>query len=493
MKKRTQILALVLAMLTVSPAIASCAEKTDDQPSQTNPLVTEALTEGETGESFDPGLPDGLDFEGKDFVILTKGDSYSDWKEASIWVEEDDGDGLNGAIFRRNSYLMETYNFNFKEIRTSDPAADINKVVSSQTDDYQVVMPPFGVCGSMAAAGNFMNLYDLEYTNFEQRWWDQSSIKDLTIAGKLYFVGSDISNLNNDATWCTMFSKDIIKDLTLPSPYDLVAQNEWTFENYYVQFQSASMDMDGDSRMGNDDRYANLTQNENYQAMYLASGERFIDKDEEDYPMLVLGSSERCVGVLDSLIDIMMDANFSYNYHTKASSLGYHLQTTKMFENKLGLFWTTNLQIVIRLRDLDADFGIVPVPKYDSAQEDYANVVWGVGSYVAVPVTCTDTGYVGAVLEAMAAKSRELVRPAYYDIALESKYLRDEESIEMLDIVIDQRVYDLGLAYDFGGISSIVQTLISTKSNNISKMVDAKKKSINKAIEKVVDGFMEND
>lgn len=241
--------------------------------------------------------------------------------------------------------------------------------------------------------------------------------------------------------------------------------------------------------MSHDDQYANLTQNENYNAMFLGSGEHLISKDSDDMPVISLGTNERCVGVLDSLIEIMMDKNFSYNYHTMASSLGNHLQTTKMFEEGRGLFWVTNLQIVIRLRNLDADFGIVPVPKYDAAQEQYANVVWKVGSYVAVPITCTDQEFVSAILEAMAAKSRQLLRPAYYEVALTAKYLRDEESRNMLDIVFDERVFDLGLAYNFGGIADIVQNLVSSKSNNISKSMASKGKAIDKAITKIVDKF----
>jgi hypothetical protein len=156
---------------------------------------------------------------------------------------------------------------------------------------------------------------------------------------------------------------------------------------------------------------------------------------------------------------IMLDEQFSLNYHTKASALGYHLWTTQMFEESRGLFWITNLQIVIRLRDLETPMGIVPVPKFSEDQEDYSNVVWTVGSYVAVPKTVTDQQRVGVILEAMAAKSMQLLRPAYYDIALNGKYLRDEESIGMLDIIIKERVYDLGLAYGFGGITDIIQGL----------------------------------
>ena len=36
------------------------------------------------------------------------------------------------------------------------------------------------------------------------------------------------------------------------------------------------------------------------------------------------------------------------------------------------------------------------------------------------------------------------VIPAYYDVVLKSKYARDEKSVEMLDIIYDNRICDLG-------------------------------------------------
>ena len=40
--------------------------------------------------------------------------------------------------------------------------------------------------------------------------------------------------------------------------------------------------------------------------------------------------------------------------------------------------------------------------------------------------------------------------PAYYDVALTGKHIRDEDSAEMLDIILDGRVFDLGYIYNVG-------------------------------------------
>lgn len=481
--------ALLLCVFIIASVFASCAQKAGDEPKST--VATDASTTAETN-IYDPGLPD-FNFEGSAFTILTKAvATYNEWGEVSVWTEAENGDAVNDAIFRRNSYIEEIYNIDIVEYQSGTVTGDITKSVAAADNAYDVVMPSFGDCGSLAASGNFLDLFDLEYTDFSRAWWDQRSVDDLTIAKKLFFVSSDISNLNNDATWCTMFNKEMIADYTLTSPYDLVGQNKWTYENFYNMYYNVSTDINGNGKFDADDIYVNLTQNENYNAMYIGSGERLIEKDANDIPVISLGTDERSVSVLEIMVSIMTDEQFSLNYHTKASSLGYHLWTTQMFEESRGLFWITNLQIVIRLRNLETAMGIVPVPKFSEDQAVYSNVVWTVGSYVAVPKTISDLQRVSVILEAMAAKSMQLLRPAYYNIALNGKYLRDEESIEMLDIVIAERVYDLGLAYGFGGITEIVQSLVSKGNTGLMSAMDSKSKSIQSAIDKVVAKFEEN-
>lgn len=493
-KNSTRIIAMLIAALICSMSLASCGSGSSDKPAQTaaNTQSADETTTAETSMSYDPGLPE-KDYEGANFTILTKGVSaYNEWGETSIYTENENGDVVNDAIYQRNRSVEEKYNIKIVEFQSENPTADTQKSVSAGDGAYDVVMPSFGDSGTLAAGGYLYDINEAEYINLEKPWWDQRSVADLSVDNRLYFVSSDISTLNNDATWCTMFSKDLINSYSVPNPYELVASNEWTFDNFYSMYKGVSGDLDGDGTYGPYDLYPNLTQNENYNAMYLGTGDRLISKDANDIPQIALGQDERSVKIIETLNSIMNDKQFSFNYHTGAKDLGYHLWTTQMFEEGRGLFWITNLQIVIRLRDLDSNFGIVPVPKYSADQENYSNVVWTVGSYVAIPKTTNDIERTGIILEALAAKSMEVLRPAYYDSALQGKYLRDEESVDMLDIIIGERVYDLGLAFDFGGISSILQSVMEKNSTDIASTLAKKTSAIQAAIDKTVTNFQEN-
>ena len=47
-------------------------------------------------------------------------------------------------------------------------------------------------------------------------------------------------------------------------------------------------------------------------------------------------------------------------------------------------------------------------------------------------------------MELMACESMKTVIPVYYDTVLKNKYARDERSIEMLDLIYENRICDLG-------------------------------------------------
>ena len=63
------------------------------------------------------------------------------------------------------------------------------------------------------------------------------------------------------------------------------------------------------------------------------------------------------------------------------------------------------------------------------------------------PETLSDADDIPAeaslVIEALASMSKE-VYTAYYDVSLKGNAARDEESLEMLEIIFDTRVLDLG-------------------------------------------------
>ena len=114
-----------------------------------------------------------------------------------------------------------------------------------------------------------------------------------------------------------------------------------------------------------------------------------------------------------------------------------------IFEEGRALFTDMNMTDVITLRTMDADFGIVPWPKYDEQSEYCTNVDAGTNLFV-VPITASDPERTSAILEAMSKISSRTVLPAYFEVTLQGKASRDNESAGMLDIIKSALIFDLG-------------------------------------------------
>ncbi|MDD4495943.1 MAG: hypothetical protein PHV32_16660, partial [Eubacteriales bacterium] len=438
MNMKSSFAALILAILIASGfIITSCAAPAEDNASTAVTETAEAITEEESTE-LQPNLPDNLDFEGQDFMFLVSSANDTngvDWVTYDIWVESENGDAINDAVFMRNLYLKDKYNVNIVQTDSgsSPTLAMTQKSVKAGSDDYDAVITNIAAGGTLAQSGMIYNLYDVGYIDLTMPWWDQRAVEDLSIGGKVYYATGDVTSINNDATWVLMFSKKLAADNNIPNLYDAVRSGNWTFDMMLENMRTVARDVNGDGKMGYDeDIYGFATHASSGPGLMYASGEKITKKDADGYPTLAV-NVERMAGVIELAGQILSDRNitFTLTHHSKTTD-----ELRNLFEGGRALFFGEVMQCIIRMRASENDFGLISWPKYDENQDEYYNHVHSTaGKIVCIPLTQPDLEFAGAVIEAFAAKSRYTLTVAYYDVALTYKYMRDEESVEMLDIV----------------------------------------------------------
>ena len=493
--KRTITALLLIAMLLGT--IASCGEKTPTESTQ-NPTAdtetesVETATEEET--ELQPDIPK-LDFGGETFTCLTSGpsdDNGVDWVTYDVWVESITGDAINDAVYNRNAYLMETYNITLQEIQsTGTTQSQTKKDVQSGSGEYDVVFTNITAGCNLAQDGNCLSLYTLPYIDLAKPWWDQKAVKDLSLLGSLYFATGDITVIDNDATWVLMFNKEMHKDHGLDNIYDLVRENKWNYDAFYKMFEVAAMDTNGDGKMmGPDDTFGFATSDYSSYGLLYASGELFTTRDSEEKPVLV-SDHERMSRVAEYAAKIMADKERTVITGKQGIADSDNLRF--VFEEGRSLFFGEVMQCITRMRDSETAFGLVPWPKFDETQQDFCTLIHTTaGKGIVVPATQTDMEMAGAIIEAMAAKSMYTLTPAYYDVALTYKYMRDNESAEMLDIILDSRCFDLGLIYGWGGLASGVHSIITNgKPENFASTWEKSATKFDTALDKTMTAYEE--
>jgi hypothetical protein len=125
------------------------------------------------------------------------------------------------------------------------------------------------------------------------------------------------------------------------------------------------------------------------------------------------------------------------------------------------------------------------MPKFDENQKDYCSTVGGYHTILAVPKTIKDTDFVGTIVEALSAENWKIKTPTFYEIALKTRYLRDNESKEVLDILVDTVKFDFGFIYHFG-FSNFVNEMMFADNNNFQSYFKKKKTYANYDLKQIL-------
>jgi ABC-type glycerol-3-phosphate transport system substrate-binding protein len=339
----------------------------------------------------------------------------------------------------------------------TDFSGTIRRVVRAGDDAYDVVLPHLVEVAPLALDGSLMDIFQLTVLDFDKPWWNSNTIRDLSIGNRLFVMQGDLLIMDNDAMEAMIFNKAILRDHGLDSPYDIVRSGEWTFDKLIQMSRGVSRDLNGDGRMFiQDDRFGVILQSDTDLSFLVSGGEKVASKDANDLPIITF-NTERAFKIMEAVSNLMLDEDNVVQLHRYYGQFGIYDEQVKMMEEDRALFSWIRMRVVERLRGMETDFGIIPLPKLDKEQPNYiTHMNPHTGAGISIPKTASNLERTGMILEDLSAESRYTLRPAYYELNLEGKFMRDEESREMLDIILANTAYDIGYIYDFGGFAMAV-------------------------------------
>ncbi len=441
-----RILAFLLAALMLV-SVAACGktegptkDTTPSGPTDTNAPDTDP---DETDSPFDPGdvddLPKDLYYDGADFIFCGCGRDYRN----TVVDMDDVVDRYSNAVYEQTLYVAERLGVRFEEKFTAAWA----DVLRAGDDTYKLVHHRGLYIFDYAAEGLAYLWSDIDTVDLDKNYWFDKINANLTIGGKLITAAGAYNISSYCFTHAILFNKQLIKDYTLEDPYQLVRDGKWTWEKFAEFGVKATYDLDGNGRRTEDDAWGFfVSPKEAPQNFTKAANVLILSKDEDDYPVYTLDSDEHFLDVFTKIFELLYDRGF-WKY-TEASDGDIPETGIRVFNAGRALMIDSTFSSIRSFRDMDADFGVIPYPKYDEEQDEY----YSCNSCIYLPMIPStlspyDAQMTGAVIEAMSSYAIRYTIPEYYEVLLKTKLARDEESGEMFDIIMENRVFDPGLFY----------------------------------------------
>ncbi|MHB1152406.1 MAG: hypothetical protein ACYCWE_03890 [Eubacteriales bacterium] len=479
---------LVIPMLCFT--FISCSENNEIIPAATESEITEA--EDSTAAEPMPDVP-ASDFEGYKFRIMARGSEHEKFTAVDITSDGPNGEPINDAVYKRNLRIEENFNASVTNVAIHYPASNMKKFILAGDDTADLITDSLNELASLLTASYLVDFAQLQYIDFDKPWWDGNLIHGLSILNKNYMMTGDISIMDNTGTWVIGFNKDMIDEHHLDIPYDLVSTGKWTYDKMFEMMKPVPADLDGNGQMDDFDRYAFVSEEYNTYALLVGSGAVITSKDSDDLPFLSIYSDNTLLA-LDKVFNLMLDQSMTLLSGNVKGTYNHVFDEciNKNFGEGRALFWMGSMKVVEILRGYDVNFGLLPTPKLSEEQQNYH------GSYstynctaYSVPITNTGLERTGILTEAMAAYSADTLTPAYYEITLKTKSLRDTDSEAMLDLVFASRLYDLGAVFDWGGfINTFMNMTAQDKRDFASEYAKSEPKALT-AIDKFI-GSLEN-
>ena len=500
MKK--QLTALLLAALMLAGTFVSCSEQSAESSGDS---ASASVSDGAAGAASEetipeetelkPDIPD-MDLDGYTFRVLTR-DTDHHIKE--VYAMELNGEVVNDAVYSRNLNVEEKYNMKLAAVEVTESPETVmqdefRRLVLAGDDAFDVALMHTVHAGATAIEGTAYNWNEVPYVDFQKPWWNTVLSEELNYDGMLFLAVSDYCISAIDYTWAMLYNRNMAANYQIADLYETIENGEWDFDTFNGLTTQTSVDMNGNGEWDFDDQYGYVTHFNSATCNWnFAFDVRFVTRDETGEAVLE-PMSEKMVAITEKIYDLYFTSGATlYLPDAKVSQMGepsHDLAVANFFKAEKSLFAALRIYVIDNLRDMEAEFGIIPFPKYDTAQESYYTHVDGHAPLMLLPKTLQNVEYAGLILEALAYESHKEVVPAVYEIVLQSKYARDAASSRMLDLILDGRVYTFGYIYDnWAGMQWNLTNLMSSGNKDYASYYKSREKPAQAQLKKILKSF----
>ena len=439
--RKTVCLLLALLMLGSAVSLASCGDG-GKKPDETTAAVVQDSSGGETtAEDTSPKFPEA-DYGGEKFGVYMRTSTLNHYGAKYIFAAEGAMDIVNEQATIRNQTVEDRYNIEFEFIEKDSPESTIKNDVAGGEIPYKVILAQRNCLMGSIYAGLMRNFNDLDI-DYTTTWWDANAADAYSYDGKLYVMPNDTSVANLGGSRFYWFNRKVLEDFKLKSPYEFVAENQWTLENFFGLVKSVSAP-------GTEGQFGvyGLSNEEGSNRMHMLTGigSFRVEIDEDGNLVCKIGTdyADKTQDFFDQLKAVVTDSNICLEF-SQARALDaanqnkyvdqyYH--TRALFSQGHFLFTHTGMGGSMQFEESEKGLSPVMNPKYNSDQEKYyhqmdANaLIWCMAKD-----PNADLEQIANVMDFWAYTSSHTVMEAYYELTLKTKRAVDPETAQMLDTI----------------------------------------------------------
>jgi len=471
MKLLLKIAAFAVAAASVVCAFAGCAGKTGTDETEENTTVAALPGSEEGGDVTEEINEDKLgkaDFGGSEYVILSRKRTLYEYQST-----DEDGDIVKSAVTKRNTDIEDR--FNVKIVLVEEPGdwgdrdkfiARVEKGWSSGSKTYDLVSTHSAYAVNIALKGFAYNMAALPDVDFTNKWWCPMYTENVTVDGAAYTAVGDIGYTLYEYMMCVFMNKTLAAKYIHDDIYATVRNGDWTYEKMLEIVLTVREDTNGNGTPDDGDVFGLAMSGHACRgAATYWDGKITVKGDDGKHVMNI--SNEKYIDIYSRLYSLVYDHKENVAFKNEGAS------NTPEFVNGHILFFPEKFLEASSMRDMADEYGILPMPKYDSDQENYISCSRDAMNAVAVMRNIDDPEMVGKVTEALCLYGRQLITPAYYETTLKFRYLSDPDAVYVLDLIRDTLTFDFAMTYTnaMGLVYSVLGDNIQSGNKDISSVL----------------------
>jgi len=428
-----------LLLVAMVASLAACGGETaggNDTAGGADTTAAPIDTDHDANGFLLDSIPADTNFGGAEFNLLIREAKAP----TEFFVEEQTGDIVDDSLYARNTAIEDRLGIKLNYIPMPGEWADranfngaIKNSVLAADGAYDLCSVLSNQLSVLTLEGLLTNLNTLDYLDFEKPWWSQGLLDELAVNDKLYFASGDASLGLIKGMMCVFYNKQLCEDYKIEGLYDIVNEGKWTIDKVIELVKDTYQDLDNNSAKSDQDMFGFAIGNYNQLYGFIDSfNVQVLERDADGYPSKFIFDNEHAVDAYQKLVSLFKDNNDFFTLTNDANSANM----ADEFRAEQIILCTGEFGDTDTYREIsEFDYGVLPFPKYNEAQEDYRTTARATYSSFCIPVTAKDPDMSAAVLECFASESYRKVSPAYFENALKIKYTRDDESAMMFDLI----------------------------------------------------------